>query len=252
MTAQVKAPDACARSADTLVRVSRNPQSRTKASALLSPPGQLRISMRNAFFGLLVVYALTAAAQAQTRVATVDVSTLWTNYWKRSQGNTAVHAQMADKKKQFDGMVAHYNELLAEHQKLLDAANDQAVSAQERARRQEQADAKQQEIRDAEDTLRLFKKQSQEAVEEQMTRMRQSILDEIFSVAKANASAGNYNLLIDSSAPSADQTPVVLYANTKRHDLTGATLKQLNSTAPPDFVGGAGSATNQPDSGPAR
>ncbi len=209
----------------------------------------MRILLRNAFLGLLLVCFLTAAAQGQTRIATVDVSTLWIKYWKRSQGNAAVHTQMAGKEKQFNDMVVHYRKLLAEHQKLLDAANDQAVSTQERARRQEQADAKQKEINDTENTLRLFKQQSQGAMEDQMTRMRESILNEIFSVAKANASAGNYNLLIDSSATSGNQTPVVLYVNNKPNDVTKVTLEQLNATAPPDFVSNTGSSTNEPDAG---
>jgi outer membrane protein len=200
-----------------------------------------------AFTGFLLACLFSASALAQTRIATVDVSTLWTKYWKRSQGDAAVKAQMADKRKQFDDMVANYNKLQDEYKKLLDAANDQAVSPEERARRKKDADAKQKQISDTQDTLRLFKSQFQAAMEEQMTRMRQSILNEIFSVVKAKAAAGNYSLVIDSSALSSNQTPIVLYMNDKENDLTDAALKQLNATAPPGALPTTGATPQKPD-----
>jgi outer membrane protein len=193
-----------------------------------------------------LVLFFCAAASAQTRIATVNLNVLQKQYWKAAQGQAAIKGQMAEKQKQLDSMLADYKKLQDAYTKLAEAANDQAVSADERARRQKEASAKQAQMSDAQDAIQQFKRQTLAALQTQAKLMTDNTLADIYAVVKAKARAGNYDLVLNASALSANQTPIVLYVSNKIDDLTGAVLKQLNSTAPtaPD------SAANKPPAGP--
>ena len=57
-------------------------------------------------------------------------------------------------------------------------------------------------------------------------------MKEIRTAVDAKSKEGNYNLVLDTAAESAAQTPIVLYSS-GTDDLTAIVLRQLNSTAPP-------------------
>ncbi|MGH7975408.1 MAG: OmpH family outer membrane protein, partial [Limisphaerales bacterium] len=78
-----------------------------------------------------------------------------------------------------------------------------------------------------------FERQAQATLAEQSQRMRGDILKEIQSAVATEAKAGHYTLVIDSSAETANQTPVFLY-NDGQNDLTTDVLNQLNAGAPVD------------------
>ncbi len=189
----------------------------------------------------MLVSLLCGSAQAQTRIGTVDLRTVFDKYWKRQQADAAIKAHVADLRKQFDSMYNDYKKSADEYQKVLDSANDQAVSEGERDRRKKEAEAKLKDLKTTKDSLDEYNRQSRATVDEQLNRMRASILKEIQAVVKAKAEAGGYSIVLDSAAVSANQTPILLYVNNPQNDLTEAVLQQLNATAPPGF-------TNSPSS----
>jgi Skp family chaperone for outer membrane proteins len=64
--------------------------------------------------------------------------------------------------------------------------------------------------------------------------MRNDILKEIQSAVATKAKAGGYTLVVDSTANSVNQTPMLLY-NDGLNDLTAGVLAQLNAGAPIDL-----------------
>ena len=183
---------------------------------------------------LLAASFLTATAQAQTKIAVIDLKRVFDNYWKKKQAQALVDDQKADFDKKFKGMLDDYQKANEEYKKLIDSSTDQAVSTEERDKRKSAAEKKLLEINEIEQTADLFRKNSNENLGIQIRRMTDNILKDIREMVEAKAKAEGYTLVIDSSAQiptSVGSTPVLLYTN-GQNDITAEILSQLNAGAP--------------------
>ncbi len=169
---------------------------------------------------------------AQTKVATVDLRKVFDNYWKRKQADAAIKDEAAEMEKENASMMTDLNKAKEEYKTMLESANDQAVSAEERDKRKKTCDDKLKQLRDREDTILQYQKTARTKIEERLARTRENILKEIRSVIDAKAEAGGYAMVFDTAAQSVNNTPIVLFAKTKDHDLTDPVLDQLNAAAP--------------------
>jgi Skp family chaperone for outer membrane proteins len=175
---------------------------------------------------------LAGPAMAQQKIATVDMRKVFDNYWKRKEGDAAIKDRAASMEKDWKAMVADFNKAKEEYQKLVDSANDQAVSTDERAKRKKAVEDKLKQLRTTEETVMQYEKTARETVARELERMRDSIVGEIRTVVNAKAQSGGYTLVIDSAAESANRVPILLYTNDKDNDLTESILAQLNAAAP--------------------
>ena len=180
---------------------------------------------------LLVLVVCCSPALAQTRIATVDLRKLFDGYWKTKQADAALKDRAADLDKEFKSLGDDYKKTGEEYQKLLASANDQAVSAEERDKRKQSAEAKLKEIKEKQETMGQFERQARSTLDEQRRRMRETILGEIRTQLNAKAKTAGYGLVVDSAAESVNYTPVFLY-NNGENDMTDDVLKQLNLGAP--------------------
>jgi len=196
---------------------------------------------------VLLLAFLGSSAMAQTgKIATVDMRKLFDGYWKTKQAETALNERKAELDKEDQGFIDDLKKARDEYQKLLDVANDQAVSADERDKRKQVAADKYKQIKDSETTIVQFERQAQATLGEQSQRMRANILNEIKTAVAARAKAAGCAMVVDSASDSINQTPVVLY-NNGENDLTTAVLAQLNAGAPLDLnKPSATTSTNKP------
>lgn len=194
--------------------------------------------MRNAlskFLAALVLLTiLSDSAQAQSRIATMDLRKVFDNYWKRKQADAAVKERAAEMEREHTTMVADWRKSKDEYQAMLTSANDQAVSNDEREKRKKAAEDKLRRIKETEESIAQYEKTARTTLDEQLKRMRENILTEIRSVVNAKAAAGNYTLVLDTAAETINNTPMVLFSSSKESDITDAVLAQLNATAPSD------------------
>jgi outer membrane protein len=177
------------------------------------------------------VFLFGATGWAQTRIATVKVGKIFDGYWKTKQADAALHERQADLDKDMKEMVSDYNNAKDEYQTLMKDANDQVISAAEREKRTHAAEDKLKQMKDMEDNINKYQRSAGVQLEEQAKRMKENILVEIRSAAKARAEAAGYALVINTDADAANGAPVVLYTNNE-NDITDSVLQQLNSTAP--------------------
>jgi outer membrane protein len=183
-----------------------------------------------ALAGLLLA-GLAASAQTAPRIATVDLRKIFEGYFKTKQADAQLRDRGNDAEKQYKGMLDDYQKANEEYKKLVESANDQAVSADEREKRKKSAEAKVLELNEIEKTLGQFKREKQATFDEQKRRMRDQIVREIREQVNNKARAGNYTLVLDSSAESINQVPFVLF-NANQNDLTDEILTQMNLAAP--------------------
>jgi outer membrane protein len=193
----------------------------------------MKIILRIILPTILLLTFFGNSALAQQKIATVDVQKLFNGYWKKKQAEVALNDRKTELEKEDRGFIDDLKKSKDDYQKLLDVANDQAVSDDERARRKQAADDKAKQIQDSQQTIVQFERQAQATLAEQSQRMRENILKEIQAAVATKAKAGHYTLVIDSVAQTVNQTPVFLY-NEGQDDLTTDVLNQLNAGAPID------------------
>ena len=202
--------------------------------------------LRIIFPVVLLTAFLSSPALAQTgKIGTVDMRKLFDGYWKTKQAETALNDRKAELDKEDQGFIDDLKKARDEYQKLLDGANDQAISADEREKRKQAAADKYRQITESVTTIAQFERQAQATLAEQGQRMRANILDEIKVAVAAKAKAAGYAMVFDIAAETVNQTPIILYGNGE-NDLTSAVLAQLNAGAPIDLAKPAATTTTPP------
>ncbi len=183
---------------------------------------------------LLAVLSVPALAQTG-KIGTVDMRKLFDGYWKTKQAEAALNDRKAELDKEDHGFIDDLKKSKDEYQKLLDGANDQAISADERDKRKQAAADKYGQITDSETTITQFERQAQATLAEQSQRMRANILNEIKTAVAAKTKAAGYAMVFDIASETVNQTPIILYSSGE-NDLTAAVLAQLNAGAPIDLA----------------
>jgi Skp family chaperone for outer membrane proteins len=191
-------------------------------------------------FSVLLHPLAVMADPAQQKIATVDLEKVFDKFYKTQRSNLKFKQEATDMEKERNDMVAAGKEEEAEWQKLVDKAEDQAVSADERAKSKQAAEEKLNEIKNSEQTLQEFDRASAAKLREENRERRDDIVKEIRGVLDAQAKAAGYTLVLDVSGESANMAPVVIYSS-GANDMTDSLIKELNAGAPPVTDDSAGS-----------
>lgn len=171
------------------------------------------------------------ALQADTKIAIVDLRKVFDGYFKTKDADSKIKEEASGLEKTAKGMLEDYKKANDEYKGLMDSANDPAISADEKQKRKKSAEDKLVEIRQLEQQVQSFQRQSEATLLEKRRRMRDQILREIRETVVSKSKTAGYTLVIDTAADSINQTPIVLYTNGE-NDLTEDLLKQLNANAP--------------------
>ena len=173
-------------------------------------------------------------AFGQTKIATVDLKKLFEDYYKTKLATAAVQQHADELDQEYSKMAQKLKQGSDNYQTMLESANDQAVSQDERDKRKQAANDELKQLEDLKATTDQFERQAQITITDQRQRMRDNILDEIKKAIADKAKAGGDTIVMDTAAESVNGTPSILFT-TGDNDLTDDVLKQLNSTAPPDL-----------------
>jgi Skp family chaperone for outer membrane proteins len=180
---------------------------------------------------LMVLVAITSTALAQPKIGLIDLKKTFDSYWMTKQQNAELKESEAEYEKSRRRLLDDYQRAGDEYKKLLESANDQALSADERAKRKSDAERKVLEIREIEQSITTFDRTARQTLEDQTRRIRDRILVKIREVIDTQARSGGYTMVLDTAAVTVNQTPMILYHN-GQNDLTDTVLTELNATAP--------------------
>lgn len=185
---------------------------------------------------LIFAASLASSAYAQTKVAVVDMKKVFDGYWRTKEADRQLKERAADFEKARSGIVEDYKKANEEFGKLRESATDPAVSDDERNNRKKALEKKAGEIREQENSIRTFDQNMRQSIADQQLRLRESVLRDIKGVVEEKAKAGSFQMVVDTAAVSANQTPIVVYTTLLggESDLSDAVLKQLNANAPPE------------------
>ncbi len=184
---------------------------------------------------MILAGLLHGTAQAQVKMATIDLRKVFDGYWKTKQADVALKERAADMEKEHKNMLDDYKKAREDYQEMVTSAADQAVSQDEKDRRKKSAEDKLRSLKGQEETIGQYERQARQTLDDQRRRMRDTILGEIRTIVNAKAKSGTFSMVVDVAAESLNNTPVVLFTNNE-NDITEDVLKQLNTTAPADGV----------------
>jgi Skp family chaperone for outer membrane proteins len=183
-------------------------------------------------FGLCsFVQTARAADIAQQKIGVVDLQKVFSSYYKTDRSSKALKQEAAEMEKERKEIVDAGKKQEDEWQKLIDKAEDQAASADERAKNKKAAEEKFRDVKSAGQDVQRFDQASAAHLRETERQRHDDIVKEIRSVLNADAKAAGYTLVLDVSGDSANTVPVVLYS-TGVNDLTDSLIKELNAGAP--------------------
>ena len=188
------------------------------------------------FFALACGALVVTSAHAQSKIGVVDLKKVFDGYWRTKQADVTLKDRAADFDKARGGLLEDYKKASEDFKKLIEAANDQAVSADERDKRKKELEKKQNDLRDQENAIRTFDQNSRQTLGELQLRMRESVLRDIRGVVEEKARGAGYQMVLDTAAVTANQTPVIMFTTLTgtENDISDAVLKQLNANAPPE------------------
>jgi Skp family chaperone for outer membrane proteins len=190
----------------------------------------MKISRLIALTTLLVTLAAPSVF-AQTKIAGVDMKKLFNGYYKTRLAQNALEARKTELRKEIKDMADSLDKSQADYKQLLDQANDQAISSDERDRRKQALADKLKEINDSKMAIDQFQRQAEAQLADQSQRMSGNLVTEIQKAVADKAKAGSYTFVLNTS-----NNETVVYAS-DTIDLTSAVLGQLNAGAPIDVSG---------------
>ncbi|MCI0535238.1 MAG: OmpH family outer membrane protein [Verrucomicrobiales bacterium] len=201
--------------------------------------GQTRPALRCTGFAkvlrslLILAFALafTASAHAQMKVGTANLRKIFDGYYKTKQADQMLKDRGAEADKIMKGMLDDYQKASEEYKTLSAGAADQAVSSEEREKRKNAASDKLKELQEIERQVKQYRENNIRALEDQKKRMREDVLRSIRERVTVKAKAGGYNLVLDVSAETINQTDVILFSSGLT-DMTDEVLSDLNANAP--------------------
>jgi outer membrane protein len=179
---------------------------------------------------VLLFSLMSVPASAQIKIGTVDLSKVFTNYYKTKQADAALQDMKTEMAKSDKEMIDGWQKAKDSYQKLLADANNQILSSEQRDKNKKAAEDKFKEMKDTEGNIQQFETQAKARLQEQTLRMRDNLLSEIRLAINAKAKGGSYTFIVDTAAQTADRTPVFLYSSAE--DLTEPIIAQLNAGAP--------------------
>ena len=188
--------------------------------------------MKNAFYTLLTAAILATSvtlAQAETKVATVDMKKLFNGYYKTKLAQTSLENRKLELRKEIKEMADNLEKSQAAYKQLLDQSTDPAVSADERDKRKQAAADKAKEIANSRGAIEQFQRQAESQLADQSQRMSVNLVNEIQKAVADKSKAGGFSVVLN-SAPN----EIVVYTSNE-NDLTADVLAQLNAGAPIDL-----------------
>ena len=178
--------------------------------------------------------AMVATAQAELKVATVNVTELYTLFHKRFDTEVRLKDEEAKIKAEIKVREDKLRALQEEDQKI-QKKYDPSLSSAQVKKLTEQHNIKMNEIQAAQQELQTYVQRRSLAFKELFRRDMALLFNEVQQTISDIASQGGYDIVLDSSAQNAS-TGIKIFPYVKSSfDITPEVLKTLNAGAPEGF-----------------
>jgi Skp family chaperone for outer membrane proteins len=184
----------------------------------------------------LSLFAFVSGVRAADfKIATVDLRKAFDSYYRTVAASIANSNAIVERDKQINAMIADRTKLEEDWQKAEEAANNQILPADTRTQNKKEADRIAVAARIQNETISNTYARTELKRRDDMVQHVTDLTAEIRGVMEVMAKKQGYTMILDRTALTMTGNPLVLYTSGE-NDLTEALIKELNSTAPPDFI----------------
>ena len=194
--------------------------------------------------------ASPVAAQGSFKIGIIDMKRVFSEYYKTKDAEKSVNDGKEAAKKQLDERNAKYRDLIGKWQESQKLINDPAISEELRAQKKKEAEELSSEAKSLEREMAEFRQRREQQLQEQVTRVRKGILDEIKVLVERKAKDANYDLVFDKSGMAVNGVPFLLFSR-DAVDFSQEIVGELNKDAPKEAAAAA-PATPAPAPAPAK
>jgi outer membrane protein len=194
--------------------------------------------------------ASPVAAQGSFKIGIIDMKRVFSEYYKTKDAEKSVNDGKEAAKKQLDERNAKYRDLIGKWQESQKLINDPAISEELRAQKKKEAEELSSEAKSLEREMAEFRQRREQQLQEQVTRVRKGILDEIKVLVERKAKDANYDLVFDKSGMGVNGVPFLLFSK-DAVDFSQEIVGELNKDAPKEAAT-APAATPAPAPAPAK
>lgn len=168
-----------------------------------------------------------AESQAQIRIGTIDTDRVMKEYSKTKEAEAKLNEAANAAKKELNERAEAYKKALEEINKLNARLDTPALTPEAKASKGKERDEKIASIKSMEREITEFQKTREQQLQQQMLRMRESILKEITEVVVERGKSKNLDLVLDKSGASANRFSPVLFSP-ESMDFTAEVVGELN------------------------
>ena len=179
----------------------------------------------------VLAFLMPAAGAQGMKVGIVDMSRVFAEYYKTKDAEQDVNDQKELAKKELEQRNVQYKALIEKYQLLAKQIKDPAITAELRAKKQEEAKVIASEARSLEREKKEFADRRQRMLLTEVDRARKAIIEEIQDLVKATAKQRNYDIVFDKSGVGDRGIPFLLHSK-DAVDFSKAIIEQLNKDAP--------------------
>lgn len=193
---------------------------------------------------LFLSAAAPASAQGSFKIGIVDMKRVFAEYYKTKEAEKSVNDGKEAAKKQLDERANKYRDLLKKIQDGQKIATDPALSEEMRAGKTRELQELAAEAKSLEREIDEFRRRRESQLQEQVTRVRKGIVDEIKLLVERRAKDANYDLVFDKSGVGLNAVPFLLYSK-DAVDFSDDIIKELNKDAPAEETAPAGAGSDK-------
>jgi outer membrane protein len=180
---------------------------------------------------LSVTWGGLASAQAELRIATIDLDQVFKGYYETKRAESVINERLAEYKKGRGEKQDALRKLQEDIEAIERETNDPTISAEKRAERLKEIENKKTEGRRQLQEFNDYCRNMEQELSLVSERRRKEILDKIRKVIDQKAREQTFNFVFDVSGQTSNNVPVILFSDT-RTDITQDVLTILNRDAP--------------------
>jgi outer membrane protein len=167
------------------------------------------------------------SAQAQLKVGTIDMKSVFDQYYKTKEQEAKINESRTQAKKELDDRMDTFQKAQEEARRLNDEANKPELAEKAKAEKTKALQEKLQELEAMQREIREFQQTRERQLSEQSVRSRNSLVEEINKVIDGKVKAGNYDLVFDKSGQSLNAVNVLVHSKDS-FDMTAEVIAELN------------------------
>ena len=182
---------------------------------------------RAALLVLAICLVGAVETRAEMKIGTVDMERLLKEFSKTKEAEARLNEAKNAAKKEYDDRADAYKKALEEINRISAQLDAPALSADAKASKAKERDEKIANIKNMEREITEFRQTRETQLQQQMLRMRESLLKEITDVVMERVKSKNLDFVFDKSGAGSGRLSPILFSP-ESMDFSAEVLAQLN------------------------